>query len=140
MDNGPRLQPTALPKSNGSWAQEISLDLDMVSAICHILLVGATSNSNATLGIAVNAAAKLGANAINHSYGGSESSSDLSYYNHPGVAITANSGDSAYGAQYPAGSQYVTAVGDTNLAKASNPRGWSETAWSSAGSSARRVT
>jgi len=132
---------TSLPKSNGSWSQEISLDLDMVSAVCpncKILLVEASSASNANLGTAVNAAARLGANAISNSYGGSESSSDTSYdsnyYNHPGIAITASSGDSAYGAQYPAGSQYVTAVGGTALNHASNTRGWSETAWSSAGS------
>ena len=37
------------------------------------------------------------------------------YYNHPGVAITASSGDSGYGVEYPAASQYVTAVGGTTL-------------------------
>jgi len=133
---------TSYPKANGGWAQEISLDLDMVSAICpncHILLVEASSNSNANLGASVDEAAKLGANAISNSYGGSESSSDTTtydaHYNHPGIAVTASSGDSAYGAQYPAGSQYVTAVGGTALTKdASVTRGWSETAWSSAGS------
>jgi subtilase family serine protease len=36
--------------------------------------------------------------------------------------------------EYPAASQYVTAVGGTTLATASNSRGWSETAWSDAGS------
>jgi len=129
------------PRANGGWAQEISLDLDMVSAICpdcHILLVEASSASLTNLGTAVNTAARLGATAISNSYGGSESSSDpsydTSYYNHPGVAITASSGDSGYGAQYPAASQYVTAVGGTSLSRASNTRGWSETAWNGAGS------
>ncbi len=132
---------TSYPRANGGWAQEISLDVDMVSAICpncHILLVEASSNSLTNLGTAVNEAAKLGANAISNSYGGSESSSDTSYdssyYNHPGIAITASSGDSGYGAQYPAASQYVTAVGGTTLTRDSSTRGWSETAWSSAGS------
>ncbi len=132
---------TKYPRSNGGWAQEISLDLDMVSAICpncHILLVEASTNSLANLGTAVNEAAKLGANVISNSYGGSESSNDPSYdsayYNHPGIAITASSGDSGYGVQYPAASQYVTAVGGTTLTRASNARGWSETAWSGAGS------
>src|SRR5581483_1938292 len=40
------------PSNNQSWSLEISLDLDMVSAICpacHILLVEASSNSNANL-------------------------------------------------------------------------------------------
>ncbi len=132
---------TKYPKANGGWAQEISLDLDMVSAICpncHILLVEASSSSLTNLGASVNEAAKLGANEISNSYGGSESSSDTSYdasyYNHPGIAITASSGDSGYGPQYPAASQYVTAVGGTTLTKASTTRGWTETAWSGAGS------
>jgi len=132
---------TSYPRANGGWAQEISLDLDMVSAICpncKIILVEASSNSLTNLGTAVNEAAKLGANAISNSYGGSESSSDTSYdtsyYQHPGIAVTASTGDSGYGAQYPAASQYVTAVGGTSLSKASNTRGWSETAWSGAGS------
>lgn len=132
---------TSYPRANGGWAQEISLDLDMVSAICpncHILLVEATTNSLADLGTAVNEAAKLGANAISNSYGGSESSSDTSYdssyYNHPGHVITASSGDGGYGVEYPAASQYVTAVGGTSLSKANTTRGWSETVWSGAGS------
>lgn len=132
---------TKYPRANGGWAQEISLDLDMVSAICpncHILLVEASTNSLTNLGTAVNEAAKLGANAISNSYGGGESSNDTSYdstyYNHPGIVVTASSGDSGYGVQYPAASQYVTAVGGTSLTRASNSRGWSETAWSGAGS------
>jgi len=132
---------TKYPRANGGWAQEISLDLDMVSATCpncHILLVEASSSSLTNLGTAVNEAAKLGATEISNSYGGGESSSDTSYdtsyYNHPGIAITVSSGDSGYGVQYPAASQYVTAVGGTTLNRASNTRGWSETAWSGAGS------
>jgi subtilase family serine protease len=132
---------TAMPKASGSWAQEISLDLDMVSAICpncHILLVEASSSSIANLGAAVNEAAKLGANAISNSYGGSEYSSETtdeaSYYNHPGIAITVSSGDNGYGVEFPAASQYVTAVGGTSLSRASNTRGWTETVWSGAGS------
>lgn len=125
------------PSSNASWGQEISLDLDMVSAVCpncHILLVEANSASFADLGTAENTAASLGANAISNSYGGSESSSessyDSSYYNHPGHAITVSSGDGGYGVEYPAASQYVTAVGGTSLTRTSNARGWSESVWS----------
>ena len=36
--------------------------------------------------------------------------------------------------EYPAASQYVTAVGGTTLTQASNARGWTESAWSGAGS------
>ena len=132
---------TSYPVANAGWSQEISLDLDMVSATCpncHILLVEASSATMSNLGTAVNEAVTLGANTISNSYGGSDSSSDPSldglYFNHPGVAITASSGDSGYGVQYPAASQYVTAVGGTTLNRASGTRGWSETAWSGAGS------
>jgi subtilase family serine protease len=131
---------TKYPRSNGGWAQEISLDLDMVSAACpncRILLVEATSPTFTNLGAAVNQAAKLGANEISNSYGGGESSHDTSYdasyFNHLGVAITASSGDGGYGVEYPAASQYVTAVGGTSLT-GSITTGWSETAWSGAGS------
>ena len=132
---------TTYPKANGGWAQEISLDLDMASAICpncRILLVEADSNSFANLVAAVDRAAILGATQISNSYGGSEYSgetSDESHYNHPGIAVTVSSGDAGYGVEFPASSRYVTAVGGTNLQpNAGNARGWSETAWSGAGS------
>jgi subtilase family serine protease len=132
---------TKYPRSNGGWAQEISLDLDMVSAICpncYILLVEASTNSFANLVAAVDTAARQpGVVAISNSYGGSEYSgevSDQSHYNHPGIAVTVSSGDSGYGVEFPAASQYVTAVGGTHLTRASNTRGWSETVWSGAGS------
>jgi subtilase family serine protease len=130
----------AYPRGNTGWAEEISLDLDMVSAICpncHILLVEASSNSFANLGAAVNYAASRGAVAISNSYGGGEFSGEASYeapYNHPGIAVTVSSGDGGYGVEFPAASRYVTAVGGTSLARASTARGWAETAWSGAGS------
>src|SRR5206468_12631874 len=107
---------------------------------CKILLVEANSSSIANLGAAVNTAARLGATAISNSYGGSDLP-DSSYgapYNHPGIAVTASSGDRGYGAQFPADSKYVTAVGGTSLRTASNTRGWTETAWSGAGSGCSR--
>jgi subtilase family serine protease len=128
------------PSSNIGWAQEISLDVDMVSAmcpLCHILLVEANSSSFSDLGAAVNRAASMGAIAISNSYGtsgefSSETAYDSSYYNHPGVAVTASSGDSGYGVEYPAASRNVVAVGGTSLKK---PNGvFTETAWSGAGS------
>jgi subtilase family serine protease len=129
---------TSYPRTDAGWAQEISLDVDMVSAVCpncKIVLVEAASNSFANLGTAVNTAARL-ANVISNSYGGSDASDATygSYYNHPGKAITVSSGDAGYGAEYPASSHYVTAVGGTSLKTASNTRGWTETAWNKAGS------
>jgi subtilase family serine protease len=130
---------TSLPAKDGGWAEEISLDIDMVSAVCpncKILLVEAKSASFANLGAAVNEAAALGANAISNSYGGSDASDSSygSYYHHAGIAVTASSGDSGYGASYPASSHYVTAVGGTTLKTSSTTRGWTETAWADAGS------
>jgi subtilase family serine protease len=129
---------TTPPRSDSGWAQEISLDLDMVSATCPncgILLVEASSNGFLDLATAENTAASLGAFAISNSYGGSEFSSETSYeasFNHQNVTVS--SGDSGYGVEFPAASRYVTAVGGTSLRKASTTRGWSETAWSGAGS------
>ncbi len=129
-----------LPKKDNGWSEEISLDLDTVSMICpdcHILLVEASSASTADLAKAVNTAAARTPAAISNSYGGAEASSELAgdaNYNHPGIAITASSGDSGYGVQWPAASPFVTAVGGTSLSAASNARGWTETAWSGAGS------
>ena len=40
------------------------------------------------------------------------------HFNHPGVAITASSGDSGYGVSWPASSPYVTGVGGTTLSNA----------------------
>ncbi|MGW1194606.1 S53 family peptidase [Streptomyces sp. NPDC002536] len=128
---------TSYPRNNTGWSGEISLDLDMVSAIApnaHIILVEARTASTADLGTAVNTAVRLGAKFVSNSYGGPESASDTSYdesyYNHPGVAITASSGDGGYGVEYPAASQYVTAVGGTALKRDSSSRGWSESVWS----------
>jgi hypothetical protein len=126
-----------LPTADSGWAGEISLDLDMVSAICsncHILLVEANSPTAANLGTAVNRAVTMGAKFVSNSYGGpedgTENSQDSLYFNHPGVAITASAGDSDYDhGSYPATSKYVTAVGGTSLTSASNSRGWSETVW-----------
>jgi subtilase family serine protease len=130
-----------LPTADAGWAEEESLDVDMVSAICpdcHILLVEANSANDTDLMAAENAAAATsGVVAISNSYGGADNSGETaedSAFNHPGVAITASSGDSGYGVEWPAASPYVTAVGGTSLTKTSNSRGWSETAWSSAGS------
>ncbi len=127
------------PRADAGWAEEISLDLDMVSAICpgcKILLVEASSNSFANLVAAVDRAAiTTGVVAISNSYGGTEYSgevSDESHYNHPNVAITVSSGDDGFGVEFPAASQFVTAVGGTHLTHSGSV--YTETAWTGAGS------
>jgi subtilase family serine protease len=137
---------TSYPRTNTGWDQEQALDLDMVSAMCpscHILLVEATTSSYVNLGTAENqAAGTVGVHVISNSYGGSESGTQTydNYYIHSGIAITVSTGDSGYGAQFPATSPYVTAVGGTSLARAANTtRGWSEGAWSGGGSGCSTV-
>ncbi|MGW1257815.1 putative Ig domain-containing protein [Streptomyces sp. NPDC002513] len=127
---------TSLPTNDTGWAGEEALDIDMVSAVCpncNIILVEANSATDSDLGTAENEAVALGAKFVSNSWGGSESSSqtgeDTSYFKHPGVAITVSAGDSGYGAEYPATSQYVTAVGGTALSTSSTSRGWTESVW-----------
>ena len=129
---------------NSGWGQEEMLDLEMVSAMCPacpILYVGANSASFNDLAAAVTTAASYTVNgqkatAISNSYGGNEFSSEASLsgpYNLQHVAVTVSSGDSGYGAEFPATAQDVIAVGGTSL-KVSNGARTSETAWSGAGS------
>jgi subtilase family serine protease len=128
------------PQPDPGWAEEISLDLDMVSAACphcHLLLVEAASAAQANLGVAVDEAVLLGADAVSNSYGGADATDNDygRYYHHPGVAITASAGDDGYAVSYPASSKWVTAVGGTTLTRSSrSPREWSESAWSGSGS------
>jgi len=127
------------PSQNTGWEQESALDLDMASAMCpncKIILVEATTSSFGNLAAAVNTAAAKGAHVISNSYGGGESGSQTyePSYNHAGVAITASTGDSGYGAQFPATSPHVTAVGGTHLVRSGTTRGWTETVWSGTGS------
>jgi hypothetical protein len=139
------------PAADSGWGEEIALDIDMVSAICpncKILLVESNDAYTNNLGTAVNRAVAMGAVAVSNSYSGRETNwdsyYDALYYTHPGVAITAATGDCGYnctghlpsnaslGVGYPAASPYVVAVGGTTLTHAANARGWTESAWGSA--------
>jgi subtilase family serine protease len=133
---------TNLPTGNPAWGVEESLDVDAVSAACpscHIAVVEAASPSLTNLMIAVDTAAAIpGVVAISNSYVSAESStetSDDSAYDHPGIAVTASSGDHGFGVNYPAASPDVTAVGGTELVQdTATARGWIETTWGGAGS------
>lgn len=125
------------PPGNNGWTSEVSLDIDMVAAVCpkcHILLVEANDATLTNMAIAVDEAAALGATEISNSYARIEGSNEMSYaphYHHPGIAITASAGNSGYsgGASFPAVSPYVTAVGGTTLQRSNNARGFTESAW-----------
>ncbi len=133
--------PAGYPPPDPGWALEISLDLDMVSAACpkcHILLVEAFSANVGDLGTGDDTAVRLGATAVSNSYGAQEfggMQQFAAFYDHPGTTITASSGDAGFGTpSYPAVFPTVLAVGGTSLHGSHNHRGWSEQAWSGAGS------
>jgi hypothetical protein len=132
---------TDYPVPNSGWASEISLDVDMVSAVCplcKILLVEADDNGIENLGLAVDKAVALGAKYVSNSYGAPvEDPSQVTFdhhYDHPGVVMTVSSGDAGYGVSYPAASPDVTSVGGTSLSSDGSARGWAERAWAGAGS------
>ena len=135
---------TSYPGSNSGWAEEISLDLDMVSAICpacNIVLVEASSSSMSNLAQAVKEAETFHPATIGNSYGSSESSSETSYSSvysaGASTAVTAAAGDSGYGAEFPASSPGLTAVGGTTLSYTGTGTSlaWDpQTVWSDSGS------
>ena len=130
---------SSYPSKNAGWALEISLDVEIAHALCpncKILLVEATTNSFTNL-LAAEDYARAHANVASNSWGGGESSGETSYDSHfskTGEPTTFSSGDGGYGVEYPAASQYVTAVGGTTLNLNSNNTRKSETVWSGAGS------
>ena len=134
------------PETNSYWAGEVAMDLDVISAVCpscHLVLAEADDTQLADMGTAVNTVVRLGATSVVD--GGTsfdepdELQFDDAYFNHPGVTITAPSGDYAYsngtGTPYPAVSPDVIAVGGTSLTRDPDAaRGWDESAWSQSGS------
>jgi hypothetical protein len=137
--------PSPLPETDDGWAIEISLDIETAHAICqscHILLVEADSSYTTDLESAEQTAAAEGATEISNSYGGSDQPPGYSY-DHPGVVITASTGDWGYdnwvspfygeSANSPASSPDVIAVGGTRLSMVDDA--WAgETAWYEGGS------
>lgn len=137
--------PQGTPRVNSGWALEESLDIEWAHAEApgaKIVLVEAASNSNTNLFGAVSYANGIGAGEVSMSWGGSESSGETSYdadMTHAGTLYTASAGDSGHGAEYPAASPNVIAVGGTTLNGCSGTScaGFSgETAWSSSGGGA----
>jgi PKD repeat protein len=138
--------PAGAPKEE-NWGLEISLDVDMVSAVCQeckVLLVEANNNEDPNLYAAEDEAAsweeagtKRKATEISNSWAGEEypeEASDDTYFDHPGIPITVGAGDGGYGVSYPASSPDVISVGGTALERSSDARGWSEEVWGGTGS------
>ncbi|HEY7050310.1 MAG TPA: carboxypeptidase regulatory-like domain-containing protein [Jatrophihabitantaceae bacterium] len=132
---------TNYPPDDAGWAGETSLDLDAVSAACpacHILLVEGDDNALDNLAIGVDTAVSLGAKFVSNSYGIAGETPDETlldqHYDHPGVAVTASTGDIGNVTNWPATSPTVVGVGGTTLTQDSSPRGWHEAAWAGGGS------
>ncbi|MGW5428184.1 kelch repeat-containing protein [Streptomyces sp. NPDC004059] len=140
------------PPDDANWSMETALDLDAVSAACpdcHILLVEGDSASLDDLGAAENTAAARHPAAISNSYGvageargqfGGPGATGIlaSYdhdYDHPGIAVTASTGDIGNVVNWPASNGKVVAVGGTTLTHdGTTTRGWTEAAWAAGGS------
>ena len=147
---------TPLPASSGEkergWAQEIATDVEVshgVCPACQIVLVETNSNSNSSLYAGEQTAAALGANEISNSWGGQQPNADNAAFNHPGIVITASSGDYGYldwfseepsqAANYPASSPHVIAVGGTRLTLSAAKTWESESVWNDGGSSSGKL-
>jgi hypothetical protein len=143
-----------LPHKQGEWAGEISIDVQMVRAVCQscrILLVEASSEEFSDLGAAVNAAVAAGATEVSNSYGGPEDHSYLSLastdFDHPGTVLAASSGDCGYlnkvcpgegvAANFPADAPHVLSVGGTSLSEQKEV--WGSTVWDEGGSGCSKV-
>ena len=128
-------------RADAGWAEEESLDVHMVSAICpncKILLVEAASNSLAAL-VTAEKYATAHANYVSNSWSGNEGTQKYDgSFNVSGIAITAATGDNGHNstAQWPAILPSVIAVGGTSLTNI-NPR--TESAWSGAGSGCSKI-
>ncbi|HET7502998.1 MAG TPA: S53 family peptidase [Kofleriaceae bacterium] len=135
---------------NDDWTVEAALDLDLASAacpLCKLILVEAQDDQGNGLFVAQNGAVSLGANVISDSWGGPSDGTDLTldqqFFTHAGVAIFVASGDSGNTGStpdFPSTAAHVIAVGGTSLVKSGNARGWTEGAWSGAGSSCSALT
>ena len=135
------------------WTVEAALDLDMASAACpscKLLFVEAQDDQSNGLFTAQNAAAAAGAVVVSNSWGGpsgglaSDQSFDSQFLTHTQHISTfiasGDSGNTGATPDYPSTSTLVTGVGGTSLKKSTAARGWTETAWSGAGSSCGNET
>ena len=142
---------TALPATNASWAQEISLDVEWAHAIApaaKLLLVEAKSSGTADLLAGVSYARTVsGVAAVSISWGGSEFAGETAYDSifttpagHTGITFVASAGDdgSTAGAQWPAASPGVLSVGGTDLTLTSSGTYSSETGWADGGGGTSR--
>ena len=138
------------PNDTTGWSVEESLDVEAVHSVCQkckIILIEATSSTNANLAAALQTAATtLKATEISNSYGGPETATAATAYNHPGIVITASAGDDGYydfdflggngtisKPNTPAAFPSVVAVGGTSLYLGQTATRQSEGVWNDNG-------
>jgi subtilase family serine protease len=149
--------PSASPTSGSSdTTDEISLDIETaraVCSVCKIVLLEANEPTDADLAITEDSAVKLGATEVSNSWGGEEDpfetpaqyASFTNAFKHPGVVITASTGDNGwYSGDYvndsggeadevantPSTLSSVVSVGGTTLTDSGSR---SETVWNENG-------
>ena len=141
---------STMPIASQSWCMEISLDVEWAHAMApggNILLVEANSSGLTDLMTAVNyARSQPGVSVVSMSWGASEFSGQQSFDSyfttpagHTGETFIASSGDGGAGANWPAVSPNVVAVGGTTLSVTSSGTYTSETAWSGSGGGASAI-
>jgi subtilase family serine protease len=131
---------TKPPSDTTGWSVEIALDVEWAHAIApaaKIILVESANNTNSAMYLAVDVAVQNGASVVSMSWGGPEASNETTadfHFNVPNVTMVTSSGDSGHGAQYPAASPFVVAVGGTSLVINGTTGAYvSEKAWSGSG-------
>jgi len=144
---------TTRPASNSGTTIENALDVEYAHAMApsaSIVLIECNSLNDSDLTTGINTARNLsGVVAVSMSFGGGEYSEETDSYSssglgflddgffqtpsgHTGITFIASSGDSGYGAQYPASSPDVLAMGGTVLEETSGTYD-SESGWSDSG-------
>jgi subtilase family serine protease len=130
--------------ADADWANEIALDVEWAHAIApkaNILLVEAPSANDSALLAAVDYARNAaGVSVVSMSWGGAEfwGESGYDYHfttpaGHTGVTFVAAAGDGGAGAEWPAASPRVLAVGGTTLTLGSGGAYVGETGWAGGG-------
>jgi hypothetical protein len=144
---------TLPPASSANDEVETALDVEYAHAMApsaSIVLIDCNSLNDSDLSTGINTARNLsGVDVVSMSFGGEEYSEETDSYSssgngflddgffqtpsgHNGITFVASSGDSGYGAQYPASSPDVLGMGGTNLEETSGTYD-SESGWNDSG-------
>ena len=143
-ENG-KTAPLPSSSEGKTSADEIALDVESVRGVCNtckILLVEANGPTDTAIATAENTAVRMGATEVSNSFGGPEGplpAKMVAAFNHPGVVITASTGDDGWfdwdfansktappnpqAASFPSTSPDVVSVGGTGFQPTSDTTG-----------------